>query len=322
MELEFKKIFNKWVAEKKAFVFLIDFEKKAPLIWTPSEAARQKVFFQLNGYTNFKKKYKKIPVRLKIFPPDKNKYQKAFEYVQHHLHAGNTYLLNLTFATRIKSNISLHDIFIQAAAPYKFYFKDKFVCFSPETFVQISDNIIKTFPMKGTIDARIPNARQKLLQNQKELNEHYTIVDLLRNDLAMVANKVRVKRFRYLEPVRTLNGELLQASSEIIGLLPDNWKKNNPATVFDKILPAGSISGAPKSKTIDIIKQAEIDNRGYYTGIFGYFDGNNFDTAVIIRYIEKNNNEFYYRSGGGITTLSNWKEEYNELIQKIYVPTD
>jgi len=87
-----------------------------------------------------------------------------------------------------------------------------------------------------------------------------------------------------------------------------------------RLLPAGSVSGAPKKKTVEIIRNAEGQDRGYYTGIFGFFDGNNLDSGVMIRYIEKIGDQLVYRSGGGITTHSNWKSEYQELIDKVYVP--
>ena len=88
-----------------------------------------------------------------------------------------------------------------------------------------------------------------------------------------------------------------------------------------KLLPAGSISGAPKEKTVQIIQQAEGEKRGYYTGIFGYFDGNNLESAVAIRYIEKNEQgEMLFRSGGGITSQSSLEEEYQEILEKVYVP--
>jgi para-aminobenzoate synthetase component 1 len=86
------------------------------------------------------------------------------------------------------------------------------------------------------------------------------------------------------------------------------------------MLPAGSICGAPKAKTISIIQEVEQDPRGYYTGIFGYFDGEILDSAVNIRYLEKNDERLLYRSGGGITFLSDQESEYKELIEKIYVP--
>jgi para-aminobenzoate synthetase component 1 len=86
------------------------------------------------------------------------------------------------------------------------------------------------------------------------------------------------------------------------------------------MIPAGSISGAPKPKTLEIISKVENYNRGYYTGVFGYFDGKNLDSCVIIRYIENDNGQLVYKSGGGITFMSNAENEYDEMLKKVYVP--
>jgi para-aminobenzoate synthetase component 1 len=87
-------------------------------------------------------------------------------------------------------------------------------------------------------------------------------------------------------------------------------------------LPAGSVTGAPKAKTVEIIKAAEQEPRGFYTGILGIFDGKQLDSGVMIRFIEKVDGRFFYRSGGGITTQSDCKAEYEEAINKIYVPVN
>jgi para-aminobenzoate synthetase component 1 len=87
-----------------------------------------------------------------------------------------------------------------------------------------------------------------------------------------------------------------------------------------ELLPAGSISGAPKEKTVEIIKQTETYKRGYYTGICGIFDGQNLDSGVMIRFIEKQGSQYYFKSGGGITVNSIAEEEYHEMIQKVYLP--
>ena len=173
--------------------------------------------------------------------------------------------------------------------------------------------------MKGTIDCNIPNAEQILLNDPKEISEHNTIVDLMRNDLSMVARKVSVDRFRYIEAIKTNEKNILQASSEISGILPDNFR-DHIGDILSTLLPAGSISGAPKEKTVDILLKTEAYNRGFYTGIFGVFDGENLDSAVMIRYIEKNGDGFTYKSGGGITFQSEVEKEYQEMIDKVYVP--
>ena len=173
--------------------------------------------------------------------------------------------------------------------------------------------------MKGTIDASQPNAKANLLKDEKEQREHYTIVDLMRNDLAMVAQNIKVSRFRYIDSIYTEQGEILQTSSEIYGELEDNWQ-NKIGSILATLFPAGSISGAPKEKTVSIIQQAEKQERGYYTGIFGIFDGENLNSAVAIRFIEQRGDKFYFRSGGGITIQSQLEDEYQELIAKVYLP--
>jgi len=322
MNQDFKNRFNEWVKQKRAFLFLIDFEQENPLIFIPDEAFAQHIYFDFKGKKNliYPNAFKALEP-LNFMPVSKDFFSTSFQLVQQHLQKGDTYLLNLTFQTPVSLKNSLKDVFIGAKAPYKLYFKDEFVCFSPETFIQIKGDKITTYPMKGTIDASIPEAEKILLNNQKEYYEHNTIVDLLRNDLAMVARNISVERFRYVDTIHTPTHTLLQVSSEIAGELPHNWR-DNAVEIFEKLLPAGSVSGAPKQKTMEIIQQAESSKRGYYTGIAGYFDGKNFDTAVLIRFLEKNENGMFYRSGGGVTALSNLDDEYNELNQKIYVPTD
>jgi para-aminobenzoate synthetase component I len=173
--------------------------------------------------------------------------------------------------------------------------------------------------MKGTIDASIQDAEQVILNDVKETAEHYTIVDLIRNDLNSVSKQVRVERFRYIDTIVTHEKKLLQVSSEVCGVLDKNYLSQIGDIIF-ALLPAGSVSGAPKSKTLEIIKATEERERGYYTGIFGIFDGYNLDSGVMIRYIEKSSKGYVYYSGGGITSFSNPLSEYQEMIDKIYVP--
>jgi para-aminobenzoate synthetase component 1 len=108
-------------------------------------------------------------------------------------------------------------------------------------------------------------------------------------------------------------------SSEIGGKLPENWQETLGNLLF-ALLPAGSVSGAPKAKTLEIIREAEGEPRGYYTGVFGVFNGTGLDSSVMIRFIEQTGTGLRYRSGGGITHLSQAPNEYNELLQKIYLP--
>jgi para-aminobenzoate synthetase component 1 len=302
------------------FLFIIDFDHKQPIILRLDEVDEKEILFDVNGRKNFEivpLNPKKL--RFEGFPVDKNRYRQAFDDVIENIRYGNSFLLNLTMPSRIETNFSIKDIFFQSQAKYKLWLKNRFVVFSPEIFIRINDRKIRSFPMKGTIDASLPDAENLLLNNEKELAEHYTIVDLIRNDLSMVSKNVKVERFRYLDRLKTNRNELLQMSSEISGDLPDNFHENLGDMLFT-LLPAGSISGAPKKKTIEIIRKAEQYERGFYTGIFGIFDGENLDSGVMIRFIEQTAEGMFYKSGGGITAKSNCEEEFQELIAKIYVP--
>ncbi len=247
------------------------------------------------------------------------RYEKAFQQVQEEIKKGNSYLINLTFPSKLNIDYSLLEIYNYTDAKFKLLMDDKFVCFSPERFVKIENNTIYTHPMKGTIDAKIPQAKEKILANEKEMAEHTMVVDLLRNDLSMVAKKVRVEKFRYVERIKAGERELLQVSSKIRGELEEDWQ-NSVGDILCAMLPAGSITGTPKKSTIEIIKKVEGYARGFYSGVFGLFDGESLDSAIMIRYIEKVGDKLYYKSGGGITIDSDMMEEYNEMCEKIYVP--
>lgn len=305
---------------QRPFFFLIDFEMQKPVICALEDAQSLGFKFEVKGFRNFMSQDRKpSPTPLSIAPIPKTTYTKAYQKVMEEIYQGNTFLLNLTFPSTIQTPLDLEDIFHWAKAPYKLLYDDQFVVYSPECFVKINDGQIYSYPMKGTIDAQLPEAKNKLKNNPKEINEHNTIVDLIRNDLSKLAKEVQVTRFRYLERIKTQKKEIYHTSSEIKGKLPSNWKTQLPEIIMG-MLPAGSICGAPKSKTVSIIQEVELDPRGYYTGIFGYFDGENLDSAVNIRYLEKKEGQLLYRSGGGITFLSDLESEYKELIEKIYVP--
>lgn len=254
-----------------------------------------------------------------IDPVSLDSYREKFETVLEHIRSGNTYLLNLTQPTQLYTSKSIKEIYMSAYAPYKFRIGDSVVCFSPEPFVTIEGNTISTFPMKGTIDASLPDAISTIINDPKEIAEHTMIVDLLRNDLGMVASDIRVKRFRFITTISAGDKKLHQVSSEICGTLQNGWQ-NNIGTLLKTLLPAGSISGTPKKKTVEIIEEVEGYERGYFTGIFGFFDGKNLYSAVSIRFIEKNNNKIVYKSGGGITAESECINEYREMINKVYIP--
>lgn len=309
---------NQWGAEEKPFVFLIDFDFEKPHLIAIDDALE--VLWKTPEMQNFNpSEVAEKKVEWEVKPVSYERYEEAFRQVQSHIHGGDTYLLNLTMPSPVMTNLSLKEIFHRSEAPYKIWLKDQFVCFSPEIFVRINDGIISSYPMKGTIDAGLENAEALLLKNEKEVAEHHTIVDLIRNDLSMVASDVEVERLMYLDRITTNRGDLLQMSSQISGKLPEDYP-SKIGDILALLLPAGSICGAPKPKTVEIIKSAERYERGYYTGIFGIFDGRKLDSCVLIRYLEQQGDELIFKSGGGITFLSDCQTEYNELIQKVYVP--
>lgn len=316
---QFVKTMNSWGLEKVPFLFMIDFEMLDPLILRPGDVRANEILYFVNGATNADKKPPHGSSPIRAIAAQYSDYEQKFNRVRERLEYGDTFLTNLTISTEITLDESLRDIFFHSDAKYKLLFKDEFLVFSPETFVKIKDGKIFSFPMKGTIDASIPDAREKVLLDKKELAEHVTIVDLIRNDLSQVASNVTVNRFRYVEEVRTRSRNLFQVSSEICGELDANYA-GSIGDILVKLLPAGSVTGAPKPKTVQIIKEVEGEARGFYTGVFGYFDGNNLDSGVMIRFIEKKGSKYFYRSGGGITTQSVVESEYQEAIDKVYVP--
>jgi len=319
---EFICTMNEWGQKKVPFLFMVDFEMKQPRIMKLDAIDQTRILFDINGFTNITRTASVKPLTtttLEKFPIPFAAYKEKFDRVAHHLSYGDTFLTNLTIKTEIKLKHSLKHLFVHCKAKYKLLYEDQFLVFSPETFIQITEGSIFSYPMKGTIDAAVPNARETILNNKKELAEHITIVDLIRNDLSQVSENVRVTKFRYIDEIRTNTKNLLQVSSEVTGKLSPDYS-GKLGTILVSLLPAGSVSGAPKKKTLEIIKAAEQESRGYYTGVFGYFDGHKLDSGVMIRYIENVNNSFFYRSGGGITTQSVAEEEYREMIDKVYVP--
>lgn len=306
---------SKWVSKGIPTFFYSDF-KGEKLIAHPLD--------QLNGFDiefsfHTAKNSCNLPQIPLMNPIDPNVYRGKFERVQEHIREGNTYLLNLTQPTPIETSHTLHEIYQMAHAPYKLRVGNQFVCFSPEPFVTIQENLIHTYPMKGTIDAALPNAIETIMNDPKEMAEHTMIVDLLRNDLGIVARNVRVQQFRYITTIDTGAKKLHQVSSHISGELNDDWK-SNIGKILRQLLPAGSISGTPKKKTVEIIEEVEGYERGYFSGVFGYFDGGSFYSAVAIRFIENQNGTLIYKSGGGITAESKCEKEYQEMLDKIYIP--
>lgn len=312
---------NRFSEEGRPFIFIIDYLQDCSYIEEVGEVDASLIRYNLNGFSNCPDVVPPLckQVSWDIHPETLAQYKTSFDSVQGQIRAGNSFLTNLTVRTPITTNLTLEELFSHSKATYKLWMKDTFALFSPEIFVRIHQGRISSYPMKGTLDASLPSAEQQLLNDPKEAAEHATIVDLIRNDLSMVATDVTVNRYRYIDALQTHAGRILQTSSEISGKLPDDYSSHLGDILF-RLLPAGSITGAPKRKTMEVIAQAEGYERGFYTGVMGHSDGKSLDSAVMIRFVEQDGGKLYFKSGGGITCQSDAESEYNEMIQKVYVP--
>ena len=306
--------------KKVPFFFMVDFLLEKVEVFQENEIEEESLLIDFQNFKNMKTtEAENAEIELKILSESAEIYRKGFDFVQENLRQGNSYLTNYTMKSEIAINLTLKEIFYHSKAKYKVWYNDEFVFFSPETFVEIIDGQIYTHPMKGTIEASIENAVEILKNDVKEKAEHFTVVDLLRNDLSMVADEVQVDEFQRIDFIKTQQKDLYAMSSKISGKLKPEFQ-NKIGTVMKTLLPAGSILGAPKPKTLEIIVEAENYDRGFYTGVCGWFDGENLDSCVMIRFIEKENGKLFFKSGGGITHLSKFADEYQEMKNKIYVP--
>lgn len=372
---------NRLASQDETFLFVINYQGDKAFIRQLSDINPEECLFDFEGRGNFSDEMKNNSEKIaeiswQIAPPLYEDYERSFDIVKNNIMAGNSYLTNLTCKVPVSCNLSLEDIFNQAKGKYKLLLRRKrnqaedkaqqkeeeeaqnkadkkeenieeisnpFVCFSPETFVRIKNGRIYSYPMKGTLDASLPDAEKQLMEDRKEAAEHATIVDLIRNDLSRVAEDVRVDKYRYIDVLHTNKGDILQTSSEISGSLPEDYRQHL-GEILDAQFPAGSITGAPKDKTMQIIHEAEGYDRGFYTGIMGIYDQGELNSAVMIRFIEEENSpvdfeadgeknfkanegkepkesrELYFKAGGGITSKSDCRREYEEVIQKIYLP--
>ena len=361
---------NQLASQDEPFLFVINYQGDKAFIRLLSDINPEECLFDFEGRGNFSHAWKETlkeeiseketwkkeisETIWQIEPPLYEDYERSFNIVKSNIMAGNSYLTNLTCRVPVSCNLSLEEIFHRAKGKYKLLLRRKktqaedkahlkeenieenltpFVCFSPETFVRIKGGRIYSYPMKGTLDASLPDAEKQLMEDRKEAVEHATIVDLIRNDLSRVAENVRVDKYRYIDVLHTNKGDILQTSSEISGRLPEDYRQHL-GEILDAQLPAGSITGAPKDKTMQIIHEAEGYDRGFYTGIMGIYDQGELNSAVMIRFVEEEaspsktekgknpevSRELYFKAGGGITSKSDCRKEYEEVIQKIYLP--
>ena len=313
--------FNERGRADEPFLFVIDYEGRSAYIKSLTDICPDECLYSIGKVSNSSGCMPDIQPKVTwhVQMPPYEEYERSFETVRRNIYEGNSYLANLTCAVPVSTNLTLRQVYFMAEAKYKLFIDRRFTCFSPETFIQIRDGKIYSYPMKGTIDASIPDAGHVLMADRKEAAEHATIVDLIRNDLSRVASHVKVNRYRYIERIENANGGILQTSSEICGQLPDDYR-SHIGDILAAQLPAGSITGAPKEKTVSILHEAERYTRGFYTGVMGICDKGCIDSAVMIRFVEQTPQGMVFKAGGGITSKSDCHREYEEVKQKTYVP--
>lgn len=205
-------------------------------------------------------------------------------------------------------------------SPYMFYFSSddmEVAGASPETLVKLEDGVLHTFPLAGTrprgkTDEEDAALEAELLADEKEKAEHNMLVDLGRNDLGKISKFGSVKVEKYMSIERY--SHVMHIGSTVRGEIDEN---RSPLDAVDAVLPAGTLSGAPKIRACRIINELENNKRGIYGGAIGYIDfTGNLDTCIAIRLAFAKNGKVFVRSGAGIVADSVPENEFTECINK------
>ena len=235
-------------------------------------------------------------------------------------------IFQVVLSNRIEADIegSLFDTYrvlrTTNPSPYMFYFSSddiEIAGASPETLVKVNDDKLYTFPLAGTRPrGKTPQEDLKLedelLSDEKELAEHNMLVDLGRNDIGRIAKIGSVSVDKYMSIERF--SHIMHIGSTVTGTLKEDL---DCLVALDSILPAGTLSGAPKIRACEIINELENNKRGIYGGAIGYVDlSGNLDTCISIRIAFKRNNKVFIRSGAGIVADSVPDNEFDECMNK------
>jgi anthranilate synthase component 1 len=188
---------------------------------------------------------------------------------------------------------------------------------SPETLVKLEDGVLHTFPLAGTrprgkTDEEDKRLEEELLADEKELAEHNMLVDLGRNDLGKISKfgTVEVEKLHSIERF----SHVMHIGSTVRGEIRED---KDALDAVEAVLPAGTLSGAPKIRACQIIGELENNKRGIYGGAIGYVDfTGNLDTCIAIRIVYKKNGKVFVRSGAGIVADSDPEKEFEECLNK------
>lgn len=252
----------------------------------------------------------------------KDEYFKSVEYIKTQIKNGVTYEVNYTYPISVKTNADDFELYeyllSKQKTPYNAFINNKYetiLSFSPELFFKLKGNKILTKPMKGTAP-RKEGMREFLYNDIKNRAENIMIVDLLRNDLGRIAKtgSVKVEKLFEIEEHSTVYQMTSEITAEVDCSLYD---------IFQSIFPCGSITGAPKLSTMNIIEKVEPFSREVYCGAIGYIYGDEAEFSVPIRILHKNGEELNYHAGGAIVWDSTPQDEWEEtLIKTKFLDTD
>ena len=254
----------------------------------------------------------------------KDEFSDMIGKAKHHIHEGD--IFQIVLSNRLQANFegSLFDTYrvlrTVNPSPYMFYFSGTDVEVagaSPETLVKLEDGILHTFPLAGTrprgkSEKEDKELETELLDDEKELAEHNMLVDLGRNDLGKISKfgSVVVEKFHSIERY----SHVMHIGSTVRGEIRPEYDALN---ALEAVLPAGTLSGAPKIRACQLIEELENNKRGIYGGAIGYIDfTGNMDTCIAIRLAYKKNGKVFIRSGAGIVADSDPDKEYMERIKK------
>ena len=268
-----------------------------------------------------KKEFPPIRLQSEIKPQfPKEKYCEMVEKAKHYIHEGDIFQVVLSNPMRAKATGSLFDTYRVLRAtnpsPYMFYFSSddiEIAGASPETLAKLEHGKLSTFPLAGTRPRGKTPQEDKaleadLLQDEKELAEHNMLVDLGRNDIGKISRLGSVKVEKYLTVERY--SCVMHLGSTVTGTIADG---KDALDAVDAILPAGTLSGAPKFRACQIIQELEQSKRGIYGGAIGYVDfTGNLDVCIAIRLVYKKKDEICIRSGAGIVADSVPEKEFEE----------
>ena len=251
-------------------------------------------------------------------------YSAMVENARHHIYEGDIFQVVLSNPLTARATGSMFDVYrllrMENPSPYMFYFTSDHVEIagaSPETLGKLENGILHTYPLAGTrprgkTEEEDRALEKELLSNEKELAEHNMLVDLGRNDLGKVSRIGSVKVEKYLNILRF--SHVMHIGSTVEGTLAPG---KDAVDVIDAVLPAGTLSGAPKLRACEIIEEEESRKRGIYGGAIGYLDfSGNMDTCIGIRLAYKKNGIVCVQSGAGIVADSVPENEYHECINK------